>query len=128
MAVVTAAVRKVDGRLVGSVGLVAALGPFGQLPGFPAHQGSRSWFLEVGLYWAIDPVHQGQGYATEAARALIIRGVAQFQLGRFVAPTETSNARSQAVMRKLGMDILRNPEPGADVVPDRWHAGSVTPS
>jgi hypothetical protein len=99
------------------VGWSAALGssrrwvPSASSPASPAHQGSRSWFLEVGLYWAIDPVHQEQGYATEAARALIIRGVAQFQLGRFVATTETSNARSQAVMRKLGMDILRNPEP-----------------
>ena len=106
-----AVVRKADGRLVGSVGLVPALGPFGQIPGFPAHQGSRDWFLEVGLFWAVDPAHQGQGYATEAARALVTRAVAQFRLGRLVATTEFDNARSLAVMRKLGMRILGNPEP-----------------
>jgi ribosomal-protein-alanine N-acetyltransferase len=106
-----AVLRKADGCLIGSVGLVPALGPFGLLPGFPAHQGSRSWFLEVGLFWAIDPAHQGQGYATEAARALIERAVAQFRLGRFVATTEFDNVRSLAVMRKLGMRILNNPEP-----------------
>lgn len=100
-----------DGRLIGSVGLVPALGPFGQLPGFPAHQGSRSWFLEMGLFWAIDPAHQGQGYATEAARGLITRLVAQFRLGRIVATTEFGNERSLAVMRKLGMRVLGNPEP-----------------
>lgn len=106
-----AVVRKADGHLIGSVGLVPALGPFGQLPGFPAHQGSRSWFLEVGLFWAIDPVHQGQGYATESARALVVRAVAQFRLGRLVATTEFGNVRSLAVMRKLGMRILSNPQP-----------------
>jgi hypothetical protein len=37
--------------------------------------------------------------------------VAQFHLGRVVATTEFTNVRSQAVMRKLGMRILRNPEP-----------------
>ena len=106
-----AVVRKADGRLIGSVGLVPALGPFGKLPGFPAHQGSRSWFLEVGLFWAVDPAHQGQGYATEAARALVARAVEQLRLGRLVATTEFDNARSLAVMRKLGMRILGNPEP-----------------
>ena len=105
-----AVVRRADGRLVGSVGLVPALGPFGQLPGFPAHRGSRAWFLEAGLFWAIDPAHQGQGYATEAAGALIARAVAQFRLARLVATTEFDNASSLAVMRKLGMRILSNPE------------------
>lgn len=106
-----AVVRKADGQLIGSVGLVPALGPFGQLPGFPAHQGSSAWFLEIGLFWAIDPAHQGHGYATEAAQGLIASVVARFHLGRVVATTEFTNLRSQAVMRKLGMRILHNPEP-----------------
>jgi [ribosomal protein S5]-alanine N-acetyltransferase len=106
-----AVVLKSENRLVGSVGLVPSLGPFGQLPGFPAHQGSRKWFPEIGLYWAVDPTYQGQGIATEAARALIDHTAAQFDLGRIVATTEFDNERSQAVMRKLGMTLLRNPEP-----------------
>jgi RimJ/RimL family protein N-acetyltransferase len=100
---------KATGRIIGAVGLVPSLGPFGQLPGFPANSGSRHWFPEVGLYWAIDPDCQGQGYATEAAQALVERAFNQFRLGRIVATTEHTNARSMAVMRKLGMEILRNP-------------------
>jgi [ribosomal protein S5]-alanine N-acetyltransferase len=105
-----AVVSKSDYRLVGSVGLVPSIGPFGQMPGFPAHSGSRRWFPEVGLYWAVDPAYQGQGIATEAARALIDRVADQFNLGRIIATTEFDNHRSQAVMRKLGMTLLRNPE------------------
>ena len=106
-----AIVRKADSRLIGSVGLVPALGPFGQLPGFPAHQDSRRWFPEVGVFWAVDPAHQGKGYATEAAQVLVARAVTQFHLGRLVATTEFTNVRSLAVMRKLGMRILENPDP-----------------
>ncbi len=106
-----AVILKAGGQVIGSVGLVPSLGPFGLLPGFPAHQGSSAWFLEVGLFWAVDPAHQGQGYATEAAQALITGAVAQFHFGRVVAMTEFTNVRSQAVMRKLGMQILHNPEP-----------------
>jgi len=106
-----AVVLKSENRLVGSVGLVPSVGPFGQLPGFPAHQGSRRWFSEFGLYWAVDPTYQGQGIASEAASTLIHRLVDQFHLGRIIATTTFDNARSKAVMRKLGMEILRNPEP-----------------
>jgi len=106
-----AVVLKSENRLVGSVGLVPSIGPFGQLPGFPEYRGSRRWFAEFGLYWAVDPAYQGRGIATEAATALIERIVDQFRLGRIIATTSFDNLRSQAVMGKLGMEILRNPEP-----------------
>lgn len=106
-----AIVRKQDGRLVGSVGLVPSLGPFGQLPGFPANRGSRYFYPEVGLFWAMDPAYQGQGYATEAGRALVDFAFTGLELGRIVATTERTNDRSMAVMRKLEMRILENPEP-----------------
>lgn len=105
-----AVVLKSGDLLVGSVGLVPALGPFGRLPGFPQHQNSRRWFPEIGLYWAVEPAHQGVGIATEAASALIRRAATQFNLGRIVATTEFRNRASQAVMRKLGMTILHNPD------------------
>jgi ribosomal-protein-alanine N-acetyltransferase len=98
------------GQLLGAVGVVPSIGPFGRLPGFPVNEGSPYWYPEVGLYWAIDPGHQGLGYATEAARAVIDFMFDAFQLGRIVATTEYSNERSMAVMRKLGMEILRNPD------------------
>ena len=106
-----AMVRKEDGRLVGSIGLVPSMGPFGQLPGFPVNGGSRYSYPEVGLFWAVDPAQQGQGYATEAGQALIDFGLHRLNLGRIVATTEYSNERSMAVMKKLGMRILRNPRP-----------------
>jgi RimJ/RimL family protein N-acetyltransferase len=97
--------------IIGSVGFVPSMGPFGQLPGFPADQESRHFYPEVGLFWAVDPAHQGKGYATEAARALIDFGFNRFNLGRIVATTEHMNHASIAVMRKLGMRILQNPLP-----------------
>ena len=106
-----AVVRKEDGRLIGSVGLVPSLGPFGQLPGFPANAGSRYFYPEVGLFWAVDPDCQGHGYATEAARTLVDAAIEALNLGRIVATTERTNLRSMAVMRKLGMRLLENPEP-----------------
>lgn len=104
-----AIVRRDTGVIVGGVGFVPLLAPFGQLPGFPAHQGSRRWFTEFGMFWAIDPQHQGQGYATEAARAMIDFAFEAFNLGRILAGTEYDNEASMGVMRKLGMRILRNP-------------------
>jgi RimJ/RimL family protein N-acetyltransferase len=105
-----AVVRNEDGQLVGCVGLVPSLGPFGQLPGFPGATGSRHFLSEVGLYWTVNPVHQGHGYATEAARALIDFCFRDLGLARVVATTRFDNGRSMAVMRNLGMRILRNPE------------------
>ena len=106
-----AVVLKEGGALIGSVGLVPAMGPFRQLSEFPDADGSSLWFPEVGLYWAVDPAYQGRGYATEAARALIDRVMEQFNLGRIIATTEYSNVASIGVMRKLGMRIMRNPLP-----------------
>lgn len=106
-----AVVLRESGELIGSAGLVPAMGPFGQLPGFPANPGSRYWYPEVGLFWAIDPGLQRRGYATEAAQALIDFLGDAFNIGRVVATTEYVNEPSIAVMRRLGMRILCNPLP-----------------
>lgn len=108
-----AVVLQANGHLIGSVGLVPALGPFGQLPGFPANAGSTYWYPEIGLFWAIDPREQRRGYATEAAQALIDFAGHVLNAGRIVATTGYVNEPSIAVMRKLGMRILHNslPEP-----------------
>jgi RimJ/RimL family protein N-acetyltransferase len=97
--------------LIGSVGLVPAMGPFGRLPGFPANAGSRHSYPEFGLFWTIGPAHQGRGYATEAARVLVDHCFDAFNLGRLVAMTAFTNEASMGVMRKLGMEILHNPLP-----------------
>lgn len=98
-----------NGMVIGSVGVVPSLLPFGLLPGYPVSGGSPFSFPEVGLYWAIDPAQQRQGYATEAARAVVDFAFAHLNLARIVATTEYDNEASMAVMGKLGMQILRNP-------------------
>jgi RimJ/RimL family protein N-acetyltransferase len=103
------------GQVVGLVGLVPALMPFGIMPHHPAHgldEAPAHSFPEVGLFWAISTAHQRRGYASEAAAALIGFGFGTMQLARIVATTEYANAASIAVMRRLAMRVDRNPLPG----------------
>jgi len=109
-----AVVLKSTGQLVGSVGLVPCLAPFGLLPSFgsvadPQTVGRNT--PEVGLFWALSTAHRGQGYATEAARALTDFAFGKLNLCRIVATTDYANTASQRVMERLGMKIGRNPYP-----------------
>lgn len=108
-----AIVRKQDNRLVGAVGLVPALGPFGQLPYFTALNGQEDRFFhpEFGLFWAVDPACHRQGYATEAANALVDHLFKHMNLRRIIATTEYDNEGSMGVMKRLGMNIQKNPYP-----------------
>lgn len=98
--------------LIGAVGLVPMVDVYDQIP--ELRRGAkplRRANAEVGLFWAIDPAHQGHGYATEAARTLIDHAFETLNLARILATTEYGNLASQAVMRRLGMRITRNPLP-----------------
>jgi RimJ/RimL family protein N-acetyltransferase len=98
------------GELVGMVGIVPSMGPFAQLPGFGGAIGPADRLRpEVGLYWALAPQHRGNGYATEAARAVIDHGFSELHLARIVATTERDNLASIGVMRRLGMRVEQNP-------------------
>lgn len=105
-----AIVRRADGRLVGLVGLVPSTVPMGQLDGLGGRRGAGV-SAEFGLFWAVSPAHQRQGYAAEAAGAFMAHVASVLQLARMVATTEHENEASIGVMRKLGMRILRNPYP-----------------
>ncbi len=105
-----AIVLKATGELIGGVGLVPCLDSFEQLPSFGGRPNAPRT-AEIGLFWAVDPAHQGKGYATEAARALIDFVFREEKLKRIVATTEYNNFASQAVMTKLGMRLERNPYP-----------------
>jgi [ribosomal protein S5]-alanine N-acetyltransferase len=102
-------VLRESGRLVGLVGLVPSLGPFGLLPSWP-ERGPRHR-PEVGLYWAVAPAHRRRGFASEAAAVLIDHAFAELRLARVVATTEPDNVASVGVMRRLGMRIEQNPGP-----------------
>jgi RimJ/RimL family protein N-acetyltransferase len=102
------------GALVGLCGLVPSFGPFGLLESWPRDpdaRRARRFLPAVGMYWMLDPAHRGNGYATEAATALVAYGFREMNLQRIVATTEHTNTASQAVMRRLGMRLDTNPEP-----------------
>lgn len=101
---------KSSGEFVGACGIGALWLPMGQLPSFGG-QAPSFMQAEVGLMWAISPAHQGSGYATEAARALINTLFTQFNLKRIIATTEYDNIASLRVMEKAGMRLERNPFP-----------------
>ncbi len=63
------------------------------------------------MFWVISEAHRNRGYAAEAGQALIDYAFKELHLGRIIATTEYDNLPSQAVMRKLGMALHRNPRP-----------------
>jgi RimJ/RimL family protein N-acetyltransferase len=83
--------RRVDGAFLGA----AVLRPV------PAEQ-PLAGEIEVG--WRLARDAWGAGYATEAARALLHHGFSRLGLERIVAFTAVSNARSRAVMERLGFE------------------------
>jgi RimJ/RimL family protein N-acetyltransferase len=101
------------GELIGACGLVPCLDQYDRIPGFYAPQAAPSGraSAEIGLFYGISTAHQGQGYATEATRALIDYAFRELRLARILAATSRDNAASIAVMRRLGMRIEQNPFP-----------------
>jgi RimJ/RimL family protein N-acetyltransferase len=76
-----------DGTVVGDCSLT--------LDSAEHHQG------EVGFI--VHPDHQGRGYATEAARAMLELGFGGFGLHRITGRVEARNAPSARVLERLGM-------------------------
>jgi RimJ/RimL family protein N-acetyltransferase len=77
--------RKADGRVIGMLTLVCR-----------DHRQA-----EIG--YALGVEHRGQGYGTEAARALMEYGFNSLELHRIEAKTSTGNPDSWQVMERLGM-------------------------
>jgi [ribosomal protein S5]-alanine N-acetyltransferase len=105
-----AVILKENGRVVGAVGFVPSLGPFGQLPFFGRAEGAK-FTPEVGLFWAVLADYRGRGLASEAAAAMVRFAFDELTLRRVVATTEYDNAASAAVMRRIGMTVQQNPWP-----------------
>ncbi len=81
-----AAVERASGRLVGHLGL--------------------RWLPDIGeteLLFLIDPDAQGQGYASEGARAALAYGFDRLALPEIVAFALPENGASIAVLARLGM-------------------------
>jgi RimJ/RimL family protein N-acetyltransferase len=60
---------------------------------------------EVEVAWHLHPDSQGNGYATEAARAATGRGH-DAGLAEILALTDEANTASQSVCRRLGLELL----------------------
>jgi RimJ/RimL family protein N-acetyltransferase len=81
---------RATGEFVGFSGLA--------VPSFNAHFTPA---VEVG--WRLARSAWGRGYATEAARASIVFGFRDAGLDEIVSFTNVANARSRAVMERIGM-------------------------
>ena len=57
--------------------------------------------LEIG--WRLVPEHNGKGYATEAAKAIVDYAVERVGASYLVAVADPENIASQRVMKRLGM-------------------------
>ncbi|MEP7136341.1 MAG: GNAT family N-acetyltransferase [Chloroflexota bacterium] len=107
-----AIVLKETGQLIGSVGYVPCLMSFEQMPNFGYYDASGKTgraTTEFGLFYAISPSHQRQGYASEAAQAMVDYAFQNLGLKRVIATTDFDNYGSMGVMRKLGMRVEKNP-------------------
>lgn len=76
------------------IGFVGLHEPIVELPFSPC--------VEVG--WRLAKAYWGRGFATEAAKEVLNFGFMNLSLEEIVSFTTTSNKRSQAVMKRLGMD------------------------
>lgn len=82
--------RKDSGEMIGFVGLLTA--------DFPAHFTPAT---EIG--WRLGCKHWGQGFATEAASAILEYAFVQLKLSEIVSFTAEINLRSRRVMEKIGL-------------------------
>ncbi len=101
-------------QIIGSCGFVPCLAPFAQIPYF--NNGDSCDRIthstpEFGLFYAISPSFRRQGYASEAAQAMLDYAFAGLNLKRVVAQTSYDNQGSMGVMRRIGMRLEHNPRP-----------------
>ena len=81
-----AAVLKAEDRLIGDL---------------PFHPWYAPRFFAIG--WVFHPRYHGQGYATEAAAALLGYGFETLGLHRIIATCQPENVASWRVMEKIGL-------------------------
>jgi len=80
-------VHKADHRVIGECGVTHI-------------EGTRP---EIEIAWIFNRAYHGQGYATEAARAVMEFAFAELQIARLYALIDRFNARSIALANRLGM-------------------------
>jgi len=78
----------------------------------------RDGFPDVDIGFAFLPQFRSQGYAFEAAEAVMAHGRDTLGLNRIIAIVSPDNARSIKLLNKLGLDFERTarwPEDGSEI-------------
>ena len=96
------------------------------------HSTSRPWTQMIELRYGFDPGVWGQGYGTEAAKAVMWWCKKHIGAERFVAETELTNVGSGKILKKCGFEELHG---GEEVIWGmkgtkewgRWATGVVRP-
>jgi RimJ/RimL family protein N-acetyltransferase len=83
--------RRSDGKPLGMCGLI-----------------KRDWLPEVDIGYAIRPAYSGQGYTYEAAAAVLVHAREQLHLPQLLGITAPANAKSIALLAKLGMTFIEH--------------------
>ncbi|MEM7283132.1 MAG: GNAT family N-acetyltransferase [Pseudomonadota bacterium] len=94
-----AAISKNENRFIGRCGLEPRLEPRG---------------LSGELAWMFVPSYWGKGLATESAKALIQFAKARLEIHRIFATADHRNIASIAIMKKLGMSLVREDSRGVE--------------
>ncbi|MEY3990080.1 MAG: hypothetical protein RI985_1161 [Chloroflexota bacterium] len=102
-----AIVHNDTGSVVGAIGLVPCIDQFGKVG--IGNNDDGATHAEVGMFWYVLPEWRAQGIATAAAILLRDYACTQLDLRRIIATTEYDNVASQAVMRRIGMELRKNP-------------------
>ncbi len=68
----------------------------------------REGLEDVDIGYALVPEARGQGFALEAARAILEHGLTRLRIGRIVAITDPDNVASTRVLEGLGMRFERH--------------------
>jgi ribosomal-protein-alanine N-acetyltransferase len=84
-------VHKADHRVIGECGIT-------QIPG---------WEPDIEIAWIFNKAYHGQGYAAEAARAVLEYAFSELRIARLYALIDRFNPRSIAVANRLGMHYDR---------------------
>lgn len=90
--------RRADGAVLGRVGLVVWDTSIWQITTAP----EAGEHAQPELGWALAQAHWGQGYATEAGRAVRDWALGELAIPRLVSVIAPGNVRSSHVARKLG--------------------------
>ena len=108
-----AVVLKESNTLIGNCGYETYfLSPeqYGLFSTRPSGKEGRFNTRGFGMHYAFDPSYHGQGYATEAVRALVDFAFQSVNVHRIWITTSHDNERSQKLMKRIGMKIGKDPD------------------